>query len=408
MNYADTLAYLYDQLPMFHRVGPAAYKPGLDNILALSDIIGNPQQHLRFVHIAGTNGKGSTSHLIASVMQEAGFRTGLYTSPHLVDFRERIRVNGAMVGKEDVIHFVEKYKSAVGHLSPSFFEWTQALAMWYFEKEKCDIVVLETGLGGRLDSTNIVTPEVSVVTNIGMDHTHLLGDTIAAIATEKAGIIKSGIPVVIGETGHEAHAILLAKANERSALVYFSSEVKEPIPDTPLLGIYQQQNTRTALAALRCLQDAGWAIDEQHIHLGFERVVANTGLMGRWQVLSDKPLCVVDVAHNEDGVQMIVRQLETLSFEHLHVVLGMVNDKDIRKVMELLPKNATYYFCKANIPRGLDAVLLAEEAELAGLKGSVYSSVSAAYHAAKERASDNDMVFVGGSFFTVAEVLSDV
>lgn len=393
---------------MFHRVGPAAYKPGLDTILALSDAMGNPHSRLRFVHVAGTNGKGSTSHLIASVLQEAGYRTGLYTSPHLVDFRERIRVNGAMIAKEEVIYFVENYKDHVEHLSPSFFEWTQALALWHFEKEKCDIIVLETGLGGRLDSTNIVTPEVSVITNIGLDHTHLLGNTIEEIAFEKAGIIKSGIPVVIGETSQAAQAILMAKANERSARIRFAAEVTEPIPESPLLGIYQKQNTRTAQAALQCLQEIGWAISKQHTELGFRKVITNTGLMGRWQILGERPLCVADVAHNEDGIRMIVRQFQSIPHEKLHFVLGMVNDKDIGNIVRLLPKEASYYFCKANIPRGLDAALLANQAREAGLSGEVFPSVKAAFLAAKEKASDKDMVFIGGSFFTVGEVLSDV
>lgn len=404
MNYAQTLDYLFSQLPMFHRIGAAAYKPGLDNIYALCAAIGNPQQQLKYVHIAGTNGKGSTSHLIASVLQEAGYKTGLYTSPHLIDFRERIKVNGAMIPEKDVVEFVEQHKAHIAHLQPSFFEWTMMLAFDHFEKTNCDIVVLETGLGGRLDSTNIITPEVSVITNIGLDHMHLLGDSIASIAREKAGIIKQEIPVVIGHMLPEAAHIMRSTAQSQHATIFLADDV-EAVPATPLLGDYQKENTRTAFSALRVLQQRGWNIAPTHIQKGFADVVKNTDIMGRWQMLQEVPLVIADVAHNEDGIRAVVKQLSETPHDALHFVLGMVNDKDIAKVLALLPKHATYYFCKANIPRGLEANVLKQQATECGLKGEVYTSVASAFSAAKQAATTSDVVFIGGSFFTVAEVL---
>ena len=405
MTYEQTLSFLFEQLPMFHRIGPAAYKPGLDNTYALLRLVGNPETSLKCVHVAGTNGKGSTSHLIASVLQEAGYKTGLYTSPHLKDFRERIRINGEMIPKDEVIEFVETFKDQWKEISPSFFEITVALCFRYFEKEKIDIAVIETGLGGRLDSTNVVTPEVSVITNIGMDHMNLLGDTIEKIAFEKAGIIKQNCPVVIGSMRSEAEQIMRLKASESNSSIFSASEIGD-VPDSPLNGIYQEQNKRTALAAIRVLQNSGkWNISESAINKGFQNVISNTGLAGRWQILQQHPLAIADVAHNEDGINMVLKQLAEMKFNQLHVVLGMVSDKDISKVLTLLPKKAIYYFCKADIPRGLDAVELQKQAGDFNLNGQPFSSVKSAYEAALSEAHKDDLVLVSGSIFTVAEVL---
>lgn len=390
---------------MFHRIGAAAYKPSLDNTLALLEAVNNPHHNLPCVHVAGTNGKGSTSHLIASALQEAGYKTGLYTSPHLIDFRERIRINGQKISEEDVVAFVESNKSTWATIQPSFFEMTVALAFWFFKKEKVDVAVIEVGLGGRLDSTNVIEPELSVITNIGLDHMHLLGDSIEKIAAEKAGIIKKNIPVVIGSMRPEAKEVMEQTAQTVGAAVtYTSSEI--PIPPCPLNGLYQQENIRTALTSLRVLSKTTRPLlTEEAIAKGFEKVIENTGLMGRWQFLQQSPMVIADVGHNEDGIRYILRQLKQPVYDHLHFVIGMVNDKDIEKILELLPKEATYYFCKANIPRGLDAALLKEKALSIGLDGACYASVEEAFLTAKQQAKKTDLVFIGGSFFTVAEVL---
>jgi dihydrofolate synthase/folylpolyglutamate synthase len=406
MNYTQVLDYLYSQLPMFHRVGAAAYKPGLDTTYALLQLCGNPHQGLQYVHIAGTNGKGSTSHSLASVLQEAGYKTGLCTSPHLKDFRERIRINGQMMPQEAVVEFVMTYKDAWQTLKPSFFEITMAMAFWYFQKEKVEIAVLETGMGGRLDSTNVITPEVAVITNIGMDHVQFLGDTIEQIAAEKAGIIKAHVPIVTGKMRPEARAVIERIAAEKQAPLMDAAQLSdELIPPFELKGQYQQENKRTAFATVLSLQAKGWKISAEHIAQGFARITANTGLMGRWQTLHTAPLTIADVAHNEDGITWVVKQLQELHYQHLHFVLGMVSDKDIAKILSLLPKVATYYFCKADIPRGLDATLLKEQAATHGLKGDAYPSVPAAYQAAQAAATTEDLVFIGGSIFTVAEVV---
>lgn len=405
MTYAETLDYLYAQLPMFHRVGAAAYKPSLDNTIALLEAVQNPHLGLPCVHIAGTNGKGSTSHLIASALQEAGYKTGLYTSPHLVDFRERIRIDGKKIAEEEIIFFVEKNKEHWSHIQPSFFEMTVALAFWFFQKEKVDIAVIEVGLGGRLDSTNVITPELSVITNIGLDHMHLLGDSIEKIAFEKAGIIKEKIPVVIGPMRAAAFAVMQQTAKEKAAPITITSLDIE-VPRSPLRGKYQAENTRTAFTALTVLANSTRPLlSEQVIARGFEKVLQNTGLMGRWQQLQVDPTVIVDVGHNEDGIHYILEQIAETPHQHLHFVLGMVNDKDIEKILSLLPNNATYYFCKANIPRGLDAKLLQEKAMMCHLEGDSYDSVENAFIAARNNAHPNDLIFVGGSFFTVAEVL---
>lgn len=406
MNYSEVLEYLYSQLPMFHRVGAAAYKPGLDNTYALMKLIGNPEKGLRYVHVAGTNGKGSTSHAIASVLQEAGYKTGLCTSPHLKDLRERIRINGVMITEEAVVEFVTKYKDRWEALSPSFFEITIALSFWYLQREKVDIAVLETGLGGRLDSTNIIVPEVSVITNIGLDHVQFLGNTIEKIAFEKAGIIKQDIPVVIGKMRTQAKAVIEEVAYEKNSLLIDSTLLNDDeLPAFELKGNYQSENRKTAYAALQVLGQSGWSISQKNITDGFASITKNTNLLGRWQVLNEHPLTIADVAHNEDGINRVVEQLKETPYAHLHFVIGVVNDKDVSAILSLLPKDATYYFCKADIPRGLEAITIQKQAIEFNLNGDVHKSVSAAYEAAKKAAQPNDIVFVGGSVFTVAEVL---
>ncbi|MFM9006773.1 MAG: bifunctional folylpolyglutamate synthase/dihydrofolate synthase [Flavobacteriales bacterium] len=405
MNYPQTLEYLYSQLPMFHRVGPAAYKPGLDNTWALLKLVGNPHEGLKTVHVAGTNGKGSTSHLIAASLQEAGYKTGLYTSPHLKDFRERIRINGIMIPEEEVSMFVNEYHQAWESIQPSFFEITVAMCFWFFQREKVDIVVIETGLGGRLDSTNVIDPEVAVITNIGYDHMNLLGDTIELIASEKAGIIKTNRPVVLGAMRKEAHEVMMQKAKAQNAPCIDSSIIAERhVPASSLKGIYQQENRATAYMALRTLAALGWRASEEHIVAGFANVIESTGLLGRWQKLKENPLVIADVAHNEDGMRSVLEQIKQTPHERLHVVLGVVGDKDVSRLLKLLPTDAVYYFCKADIPRGLDAAALRHQGANFGLKGEAYSSVSAAYKAALQVAREGDLVFVGGSVFTVAEV----
>ena len=391
---------------MFHRVGPAAYKPGLDNTWALLELVGNPQEGLKTVHIAGTNGKGSTSHMIAAALQLAGYKTGLYTSPHLKDFRERIRINGAMISEDAVAEFVNQYHDAWQSIQPSFFEITVAMCFWYFKRAGIDIAVIETGLGGRLDSTNVIVPEVSIITNIGYDHMNLLGDTIEKIAAEKAGIIKSQRPVIIGAMREEARRVILETATRMEAPIVDATTVSASIiPDGALKGLYQQENRATAFMALRTLAALGWEVSEEHIAQGFERVVELTGLLGRWQKLNDKPLAIADVAHNEDGISIVLRQIFETPHKRLHFVLGLVGDKDVSRVLKLLPQQAMYYFCKADIPRGLDAELLKQQASEFQLMGESYSSVKQAYETACAAANDEDLVFVGGSVFTVAEVL---
>jgi len=406
VNYPQTLEYLYSQLPMFHRVGPAAYKPGLDNTWALLELVGNPHVGLKTVHIAGTNGKGSTSHMIAAALQLAGYKTGLYTSPHLKDFRERIRINGVMMPEEDVVAFVEQFHEAWQSIQPSFFEITVAMCFWYFKRAGIDVAVIETGLGGRLDSTNVILPEVSVITNIGYDHMNLLGDTIEKIASEKAGIIKPRTPVIIGAMRDEAREVMVATANHLQAPLIDASLIPESlIPDGALKGHYQIENRATAFMALRTLSALGWKASEDHIAQGFQRVVELTGLLGRWQILNTTPLVIADVAHNEDGIRVVLEQLQQTPHTQLHFVLGVVGDKDVSRLLRLLPKEAMYYFCKAAIPRGLDANALKQQAFELELKGESYASVKQAYDAACSAAKNDDLVFVGGSVFTVAEIL---
>ncbi|MBL8001428.1 MAG: bifunctional folylpolyglutamate synthase/dihydrofolate synthase [Flavobacteriales bacterium] len=405
MTYAETLAYLFAQLPMFHRIGKAAYKADLHNTHALMDALGHPERGLRCVHIAGTNGKGSTSHMLASILQEAGLRTGLYTSPHLKDFRERIRVNGAMIPEEAVTAFVERHRTAFEPIAPSFFEWTVGLAFDHFRTERVDIAVIETGLGGRLDSTNVVTPEVAVITNIGWDHADLLGGTLEAIAGEKAGIIKPGIPAVVGEAEGAIAGVFREKARTEGAPIAFVDQ-QEPLAHAPdLAGPHQERNARTVLAAVRMLQAKGWPITEEHIGRGLANTCHNTGFLGRWQVIGQDPLTIADVGHNVDGLRVVKAMLARTPHERLHIVYGTVADKDISAALAELPRTATYHFCRADIPRALDAGVLRDQANAAGLHGEAHASVLEALAHARQAAGAKDLVLVTGSVFVVAEAL---
>ena len=426
MTYPETLQYFYSQLPMYHRIGDAAFKKDLGNTIALCNHLGNPQKKFKSIHIGGTNGKGSCSHLIAAALQEAGFKVGLYTSPHYKDFRERIKVNGKYISKNYVCAFTEKNRSAFEEIRPSFFEMTVALAFSYFAEQKVDIAVIEVGLGGRLDSTNVILPELSVITNISYDHMQMLGNTLPKIAFEKAGIIKKNVPVVIGETHSESAPVFLQKAEEMEALILFADQhfaISGRADDSVLVSknnlpygkyfcdgglsraSYQEKNLLTAIAAIDQLEKGGWKVNAAHLQKALFHLTDLVKFMGRWQKLANRPLTIADSGHNEAGVKTALDQLSGLEFNHLHVVMGFVNDKDVDKVLSLYPTNATYYFAKANIPRGLDAVLLREMAAAKGLKGRKYSSVKNAFSAARRNAKGDDMILVLGSIFVVAEVL---
>jgi dihydrofolate synthase/folylpolyglutamate synthase len=403
--YKETLDFLFSQLPMFQRVGAAAYKADLTNTIALCRLIGNPEQQLRFVHVAGTNGKGSVSHMTASVLQTAGYKTGLFTSPHLRDFRERIKINGQKISKEAVVNFVEQFRDDWAAIRPSFFEITFAMAVWYFKQEGVNIVVLETGMGGRLDSTNVVRPEVCAITTIGFDHMQFLGETIPAIAGEKAGIIKPTVPVVLGALQPEAHEVMLAKANSVHAPVFESRDFLGKVPELDLKGPYQRLNAPIALGLCHVLQQRGFRLTDADIAQGLSAVVANTGLLGRWQKLSEKPLTIADCAHNEEGLALAMRALSQYDFHNLHIVIGVSGDKELTGIMKLLPREANYYFTAADIPRALPADELQILAERFGLRGEVFSSVRKAYEAARMYAKPNDLIYIGGSVFVVAEVV---
>lgn len=406
MNYSETLQWLFQQLPMYQTQGASAYKKDLTNTVLLAKHLGNPEIDLKCIHVAGTNGKGSTSHLLASVFQEAGYRVGLYTSPHLKDFRERIKINGEEISEQFIIDFVAKNKLFFEEHQLSFFEMTVGLAFDYFRKEKTDINIIEVGMGGRLDSTNIITPEVSVITNIGMDHTQFLGTTLEAIAFEKAGIIKPKVPVVIGEYTSETRTVFENKTQETHSSIYFASDLITETPKTVLLGDYQKQNKKTVLQTLKVIQSQKkYVISDENIEDGFLNVIKNTGLLGRWQQINDTPKAICDTAHNSHGLKIVLNQVQKEKFDNLHIVLGVVNDKDLDEILPLFPKNAKYYFCKPEIQRGLDALILKEAALKYELKGKVYDSVSNAYQAALEKASPNDFIYVGGSTFVVAEIL---
>ena len=402
MTYQACLDWLFGQLPMYQRSGEMAYKADIGNIVLASQRLGNPHHRFKSVHIAGTNGKGSTSHMIASVLQQAGYKTGLYTSPHLVDFRERIRINGEKIKEDDVLQFVTKNKAWFMDTGMSFFEMTVALAFDYFAHQQVDIAVIETGLGGRLDSTNIINPEISVITNIGFDHTALLGNTLQQIAAEKAGIIKNNTPVLIGRKQLEVATIFESIASSKHAPLYYA---KAADFECDLKGDYQQENICTANSALQILEQKGWKISKDNYRNGFLNVQKNTSLLGRWTTLSNTPLTICDTGHNADSMAYIVKQLRQIANDTIHIVLGMVKEKSIDTILALLPKEATYYFCQASIPRALEAKVLQQQAQTHGLSGSTYPSVKKALSAAQNKALKTDLIFVGGSTFTVAEIL---
>ena len=429
MNYQETLDYLFNALPMFQRVGASAYKADLTNTIALCTHLGNPQKQFKSIHVAGTNGKGSTSHSLASVFQAAGYKTGLYTSPHLKSFTERIRVNGEEINKDDVVEFVAIHKDFLDQLQPSFFEMTVGLAFWYFAKEEVDIAIIEVGMGGRLDSTNVISPELCVITNIGFDHTQFLGDTLPLIAGEKAGIIKQGVPVVISHTQQEIQSVFLQKAASMQANLVFADQEWEVIriqnsdqeasqlakyqakgrSDTfelefGLRGDYQRYNLPGILEAVEQMRKQGWNLSKEALQLGLANVSEQTGLKGRWQILQTQPLTIADTGHNEAGILEVVNQLKKYHYNQLWIVIGMVNDKDISKVLDLLPKDATYIFCQASIPRAMDADILASKALEKGLMGQVIPKVTDAIEFARKNAGADDLIFIGGSTFVVAEI----
>ena len=406
MTYPETLNWLFNQLPMYQLQGASAYKKDLTNVHLLMNYLGHPEEQLQCIHVAGTNGKGSSSHMLASVLQEAGYKVGLYTSPHLKDFRERIKINGMMIPEDFVCDFVNQHQSFFEANDMSFFEMSVGLAFDYFAKEKIDIAIIEVGMGGRLDATNIITPLVSVITNIGLDHTQFLGNTLVAIATEKAGIIKPQIPVVIGEYTPETQPVFLATANVNQSNLYFASDLITNTYPSDLIGDYQIHNKKTVIQTLTVLnQYTAFQTNESHWKKGLSQVVKNTGLQGRWQQLGESPKIICDTAHNTHGLTIVLRQIQKEVFDSLHIVLGVVNDKDLNEVLPLFPKNAIYYFCKPNIPRGLDASILAQKASLYGLNGKIYNSVSVAYAQARQNAQSSDFIYVGGSTFVVAEIL---
>ncbi|WP_396172316.1 bifunctional folylpolyglutamate synthase/dihydrofolate synthase [Flavobacterium sp.] len=406
MNYQETVHWLFNQLPMYQQVGAIAYKKDLTNTILLANHLGNPELELKTIHVAGTNGKGSTSSLLASVLQEAGYKVGLYTSPHLKDFRERIKINGKEITEEFVVDFVHKHQSFFETNELSFFEMTVGLAFDYFVKEKVNFAVIEVGLGGRLDSTNIITPLVSVITNIGLDHTQLLGTTLEAIAFEKAGIIKEKIPVVIGEYMAETQQVFIEKAKREHAAIYFASDLITEVYPTALQGDYQLQNRKTVIQTIKILQkNKLLQLSEEDIKNGLLNVVKNTGLQGRWQILNASPKVICDTAHNKQGLALVINQLLKENFDTLHIVLGFVADKNIDDILPLFPKNAHYYYSKPQNLRGLDANVLMEKGLNNGLNGKAYISTSEAYKVALHQATKNDLIYIGGSTFVVAEII---
>ena len=420
MTYGETIAYLFHLAPMFQQVGISAYKEGMKNSFRIDEYLHHPHTKYRTIHVGGTNGKGSTSHLLASILQEAGYKTGLYTSPHLLDFRERIRVNGEPVSEQFVIDFTAQHQLFFESIQPSFFELTTGMAFAYFAEQQVDVAVVEVGLGGRLDCTNVILPVLSIITNISFDHIHLLGNTLTAIASEKAGIIKPGVPVVIGEAEGEVEEFFkgfndrMVFAQEQkpilSANLLPSGYWKFETPDYPGLigelgGYAQEKNAATVLCAIEMLKNEIFTIQPEAVYRGFRYVIENTGLLGRWQIVHYHPKIVLDTGHNVGGMEYIVRQLQAEKYERLHLVFGMVNDKDIAAVLALLPPNALYYFTQASVPRALDAGLLAEQAGKFGLEGKIFSAVCEAFFAAKQNATEKDFIFVGGSNLIVADVL---
>jgi len=429
MDYKETINWLFAQLPMYQRVGKAAYKSDLQTTIDLLDRLDNPQNNFKAIHIAGTNGKGSVSHIVASILQEAGYKIGLYTSPHLKDFRERIRLDGKLIPEEDVVAFVKNNNGILEEIKPSFFEMTVAMAYDYFARQDVDFVVLETGMGGRLDSTNICNPVITAITNIGYDHQQFLGDKLEKIAGEKAGIIKENIPLVVGRKQKETTGIFATKAktlnaelifaedkvdiktietsdsNSRNFDVWYENNLFLENADIPLLADYQNENIATAICMVQELMSEGVHLGEDDFKNGLSNLIDNTNLMGRWQIIGRNPLTICDTGHNYDGVKAVVGQIRKTSFKHLHFVFGMVNDKNPDSILNLLPQNATYYFCRPDIPRGMDEQLLMEMAFKAGLNGKTYSSVREAFNLAINNADIDDLVFVGGSTFVVAEIV---
>ena len=429
MNYQETLDWLFSQLPMYQRIGQAAYKANLDNTLELDSYFKNPHTYFKTIHVAGTNGKGSVSHMLASVLQASGYKVGLYTSPHLKDFRERIKINGQMIPEIDVIDFVTKHKKKFELVQPSFFEMTVALAFDYFRKNSIDIAVVEVGMGGRLDSTNIINPDLSVITNIGFDHTVFLGDTLYKIAGEKAGIIKAGVPVVIGETQPETEPVFRKVASEKKSRIEFADSNFEvdysmltfdnkqlfnvfrnsfltyPELTIDLMGAYQRKNIVTVLQSIEILKEIDYNLRTENIYNGLENVVKNTGLLGRWQILSNHPLTICDTGHNFEGISYVIEQIRNTPHKNLHFVFGVVEDKNIDKILEILPKDATYYFTQASIPRALNHEILKQKAQKANLNGNSFPTVQLAIENAKKNAEFNDLIFIGGSTFVVADEL---
>lgn len=424
MTYEKTVDYLYRQMPEYQRIGDKAYKEGLENSLALDEIFDHPHRRYKTIHVGGTNGKGSTSHLLAAILQESGYRVGLYTSPHLIDFRERIRVNGEMISKEFVVEFVKQYKEQFESVMPSFFELTMEMAFLYFVRQKVDVALIEVGLGGRLDSTNIITPDLSIITNIGFDHMKQLGNTLPKIAIEKAGIIKAYTPVVIGEMGNrEVAQVFIDKAKSANAPLVFAELYMNnfkaergglgwlfhadgyPEVKGELKGLAQDKNARTVLTAVELLLEMRYNIPKEAVYKGFDNVTTLTGLMGRWQQLQTSPKIICDIAHNAHGIQYVAEQLQSENFNRLHLVFGMASDKDVNRVLSLLPKDAVYYFTKASVERAMDEKTLTQLAESHELNGNSFSSVKEAIEAAKENADKNDLIFIGGSSFIVADAL---
>ncbi|WP_417557864.1 bifunctional folylpolyglutamate synthase/dihydrofolate synthase [Mesoflavibacter zeaxanthinifaciens] len=404
MTYQETVNWMFTQLPMYQKQGKTAFKKDLTNTLLLANHLNNPQHKFKSIHVAGTNGKGSSSHMLASVLQEAGYKVGLYTSPHLKDFRERIKINGVEVSKQFVIGFIKRNKVFFKSNPLSFFEMTVGMAYDYFAKQKVDIAIIEVGLGGRLDSTNIIIPEVSLITNIGFDHTQFLGETLPLIASEKAGIIKSNVPVVISETQNETKPVFEKVANKNNSKIYFADQIIKAKYSTDLLGDYQKINIKGVLKTIKILQQKKYKISDLNIKNGLLNVVKNTGLKGRWQILHTKPKIICDTAHNKEGLSITMTQLQKEQFNNLHIVFGVVNDKDLSQIFSLLPKKATFYFCKPDVPRGLDQNILRDQFLGEGFVGESYLSVKEAVDEARSRASDDDVIYIGGSTFVVAEI----
>lgn len=427
-NYQQTLDYLFAQLPVFQRDGASAYKPTIANTIALCNALGNPEKKFKSIHVAGTNGKGSTSHQLATIFQAAGYKTGLYTSPHLKDFRERIKVNGQEIPEKNVIAFTEKHQVLFEKIKPSFFEMTVAMAFDYFANENVEIAIIEVGMGGRLDSTNIIQPELCLITNISFDHQAYLGNTLEEIAKEKAGIIKKGVPVVIASTQPAIQSVFENIASEQQSPIYFADQQyhlkrnensnqhllslsyadKNGIERniySDLTGNYQLKNITGVLCAIEILKSKFDLLNDEHTIAALAKVKSTTGLKGRWELLSENPQCIADTGHNEDGIQQILTQLKLCTYQNLHWVIGMVNDKDVNAVLSLLPKDATYYFCKPNIPRGLSAATLQHSAQEFNLKGDCYESVTLALSAAQKNATTNDLILIAGSTFIVAEII---